>query len=109
MQALHGVGLNGMMSCQNQRVFLPTGLGMTAMAAALWNENADFDTVAADYFRCAFGSDGSVMQQYMQDLSDVLFGFQYSIRSDVYCSTVFSMCIAVHINLCRWLSFHLPR
>ena len=70
MQALHGVGLNGMMSCQNQRVFLPTGLGMTAMAAALWNENADFDTVAADYFRCAFGSDGSVMQQYMQDLSE---------------------------------------
>lgn len=70
MQALHKVGLNGMMSCQNQRVFLPTGLGMTAMAAALWNENTDFDTVARDYFQAAFGSDGPAMQQYMQALSE---------------------------------------
>ena len=39
MQGLHKVGLNGMMSCQTQRSFLPTGFGMAAMAAALWDEN----------------------------------------------------------------------
>ena len=70
MQSLHKVGLNGMVSCQNQRVFFPTGLGMTAMATALWNENADFDAVAKDYFRAAFGPEGEIARAYMQQLSD---------------------------------------
>jgi len=70
MQGLHKVGLNGMVSCQNQRVFFPTGLGMTAMAAALWNENADFDKVADEYFRNAYGDDGDTIRNYMKSLSD---------------------------------------
>lgn len=70
MQNLHKVGLNGMVSCQNQRVFLPTGLGMVAMAAALWDENADFDQVAREYFTAAFGADGETVQNYLRDLSD---------------------------------------
>jgi tetratricopeptide (TPR) repeat protein len=70
MQNLHKVGLNGMVSCQNQRVFFPTGLGMTAMAAALWDEQADFETVAKDYFAAAFGADGETVRIYMQKLSD---------------------------------------
>jgi len=69
MQNLDKVGLNGMVSCQNQRVFLPTGLGMTAMAAALWDKNADFDTVAKSYFRDAFGEDAQVVEAYMKALS----------------------------------------
>ena len=70
MQSLHKVGLNGMVSCQNQRVFFPSGLGMTAMAAALWNEEADFEEVAKDYFRAAFGEEGEKVRAYMQALSD---------------------------------------
>ena len=70
MQGLHKVGLNGMVSCQNQRVFFPTGLGMTAMAEALWNENADFDAVAQKYFRDAFGRDGEAVRSYMQQLTE---------------------------------------
>jgi len=70
MQSLHKVGLNGMVSCQNQRVFFPTGLGMTAMAAALWNEEADFEEVARDYFRAAFGEEGEKAGAYLQALSD---------------------------------------
>lgn len=70
MQNLHTVGLNGMVSCQNQRVFFPTGLGMTAMAAALWDENANFDEVANRYFDAAFGEDGPVAQEYLRRLSD---------------------------------------
>ena len=38
MQHLDKFNLNGMISCQNQRVFFPTGLGMVAMAEALWNK-----------------------------------------------------------------------
>lgn len=70
MQNLHKVGLNGMISCQNQRVFLPTGLGMVAMATALWNENADFDTMAREYFTAAFGSDAEAVEGYMKALSE---------------------------------------
>lgn len=70
MQSLHKVGLNGMVSCQNQRVFFPTGLGMTAMAAALWDENADFDAMAKDYFQAAFGPEGESVRAYMQQLSN---------------------------------------
>ena len=69
MQSLHNFGLNGMVSCQNQRVFFPNGLGMTAMAAALWNEKADFDTVAEDYYRAAYGPDWAQVRRYMQDIS----------------------------------------
>lgn len=70
MQSLHKVGLNGMVSCQNQRAFFPTGLGMTAMAAALWNEKADFEEVAKNYFRVAFGEAGERVRAYMQALSE---------------------------------------
>lgn len=70
MRSLHGIGLNGMVSCQNQRVFFPNGLGMTAMAEALWNKNADFDTVAADYFRSAYGEQGDSVRAYMAALSE---------------------------------------
>lgn len=69
MQNLHQVGLNGMLSCQNQRVFFPSGLGMVAMAAALWDETADFETVAKNYFRDAFGEDGEQVRAYLQALS----------------------------------------
>ena len=70
MANLHKVGLNGMVSCQNQRVFFPNGLGMTAMAAALWDEHADFDSVADDYFDAAYGEDAPVAQEYLQKLSE---------------------------------------
>ena len=70
MQSLHQVGLNGMVSCQNQRVFFPTGLGMTAMAEALWNEHADFQQVAVKYFHDAYGSDGETVRVYMKSLSE---------------------------------------
>ena len=72
MQSLHKVGLNGMISCQNQRVFLPTGLGMVAMATALWDEKADFDTMAKAYFKDAFGGDAETVESYLKTLSDLV-------------------------------------
>lgn len=69
MQGLKKVGLNGMVSCQNQRVFFPNAMGMVAMAAALWDENADFDKVAREYFTTAYGHDGETVRTYMQTIS----------------------------------------
>ena len=70
MQSLKSIGLNGMVSCQNQRVFFPNGLGMTAMAEALWDQNADFEAVADRYFQAAYGVHGDRVREYMAALSD---------------------------------------
>ena len=69
MKALKKLGLNGMMSCQNQRVWLPSGFGMTAMAAALWDGDADYDGIADRYFGDAFGRDGRKVRDYLEQLS----------------------------------------
>ena len=72
MKGLRSLGLNGMMSCQNQRVWLPTGFGMAAMAVALWNSAADWAETAADYFTAAFGPDGPQVFAYLTKLSKLL-------------------------------------
>ena len=72
MQSLHKVGLNGMVSCQNQRVFFPNGLGMTAMAAGLWDEKANFDTVAKSYFQNAYGCDGEAVRAYLMAITEAV-------------------------------------
>ena len=69
MAELDRVGINGMVSCQVQRCFLPTSLGMLSMAEALWNKNADFDTMADKYFLAAFGADGGKVQDYLAEIS----------------------------------------
>ncbi|MDD6032682.1 MAG: DUF4838 domain-containing protein, partial [Oscillospiraceae bacterium] len=69
MKAMHKLHMNGMVSCQNQRVFLPSGFGMTAMAEALWNADADYGEVADRYFRAAFGPDGVLVRDYLETLS----------------------------------------
>jgi predicted O-linked N-acetylglucosamine transferase (SPINDLY family) len=39
------------------------------MATALWNKNADFDTMAREYFKTAFGDDAESVEAYMKALS----------------------------------------
>ena len=43
MKDLHKIGIEGMVSCQIQRTFFPTALPFNMMAAALWDENCDFE------------------------------------------------------------------
>lgn len=45
MKNLERFGLNGMVSCQMQRVAFPTALGMVGMACALWDKEKAFDSV----------------------------------------------------------------
>lgn len=72
MKNLSRIGLNGMISCQNQRVFFPTGLGMHAMAAGLWNKNAEFDALASWYFENAYGDDGLQVRDYLKRVSELI-------------------------------------
>ena len=71
MKNLDKIGLNGMVSCQCVRAFFPHGLGMNAMAAALWDKNASFDKVASDYFAHAYGEHGERVAEYFKTLSEL--------------------------------------
>ncbi|MHB1002134.1 MAG: DUF4838 domain-containing protein [Armatimonadota bacterium] len=71
MKALRDIGLNGYVSCQVQRVFLPTGLPMVAMGRTLWNTALGFDEIASDYFNSAFGPDGAKCRAYLEKVSEL--------------------------------------
>ena len=71
MVNLDKIGLNGMVSCQNQRVFFPTGLPMYAMARGLWDKHSDFEQIAKEYYRAAFGKDAQAVEDYMRTLSSL--------------------------------------
>jgi hypothetical protein len=71
VRALRGLGLNGWINDQPTRAFFPTGLPMTVMARSLWDDNADFDALADDYFAAAFGAGGGAVRDYMARLSQL--------------------------------------
>lgn len=66
---LRNIGLDGYMSCQVQRSFFPTGLGMAVMGGTLWNRDLGFDELADDYFGAAFGEEGAACRAYLSELS----------------------------------------
>jgi len=63
------LGVNGYISCQQVRSFMPTGLGMYIMGKTLWNENASFDTISNEYFKSAFGKDWDKCLKYVKWIS----------------------------------------
>lgn len=67
---LANIGLDGYVSCQVQRSFFPTGLGMVVMGSTLWNRELGFDAIASDYFRAAFGEDAEACRAYLEELSE---------------------------------------
>lgn len=68
---LDKIHINGMLSCQLQRVGLPDCLPMYMMAKALWNKSADYDREANDYFAAAFGEQGLKVRQYLEQISQL--------------------------------------
>ncbi len=58
MKNLRAAGINGISSCQGQRVFFPTALPMVTMAETLWNRDKDYETIRDTYLTEAFGKDG---------------------------------------------------
>jgi hypothetical protein len=69
VENLRRLGLDGMLSCQNQRVFLPNGLGMSLMGEALWSGKADPDGRWKKYFAAAYGAEGEKVREYLENLS----------------------------------------
>ena len=66
------IGLNGLISCQLTRTFLPTALPNYAMAKALWDKNSNFDDVCDEYYTAAFGKYAKDVDLYLQKVSELL-------------------------------------
>ena len=66
---LKDIGLNGMISCQMQRAFLPTALVNYTMAKALWNREITFEEICNEYYNAAFGKNAETIKNYLKELS----------------------------------------
>ncbi len=70
MAALPGIGLNGNVSCQIQRVYLPSSLPMILMGRLLWDGNASIEETTTDYFAAAFGEAAELARGDLEQISD---------------------------------------
>ncbi|WP_317367016.1 DUF4838 domain-containing protein [uncultured Tyzzerella sp.] len=68
---LKDLGLNGLLSCQEQRAFFPTALPNYVMAKTLWDTSLEFENLAKEYFENAFGEDYEKCQSYLKEISDI--------------------------------------
>ena len=69
MKDLDLLGLDGMISCQLSRSAYPTGLPIYGMARALWDKNADFDSMAEEYFTAEYGEIAADVRAYLEGLT----------------------------------------
>lgn len=69
IQNYRELDIDGLISCQGQRVFCPTSLGMNVMARTLWNRDVDFDDVRDEVLEDEYGKDFALVRDYLQDLS----------------------------------------
>lgn len=76
IQSLKQMGLDGYVEDGSQRSFFPNGLAMSVYAETLMDRNSDFDALCDDYFCHAYGSAGSAVRAYLQNVSD-LFDFSF--------------------------------
>ncbi len=71
MKNLDKLGLDGMVSCQLQRVSSPTCLHMYSMARALWDKTSEFEDAAKEYFDISFDRDADKVRECMKLLSKI--------------------------------------
>lgn len=73
MKNLKDFGIDGMVSCQLQRVWAPINLSMYGMCRALWDRESEFSDVSEEYFRGTFHRDGDKISGYLKKLSDLYY------------------------------------
>lgn len=68
---LKALGLNGYMSCQELRSFLPNGLPNYVMGMCLFDNTLSFDEIAADYYKHAYGEGWKEIFHYLDTISSL--------------------------------------
>ena len=58
--------LDGLISCQFQRVFFPVGVAMYVMGQTLWDDTVDLDALLDDYFYAACGADSALCKEFLK-------------------------------------------
>lgn len=71
MITIKNMGLNGNMSDQTARCFLPTGLPMCIMGETLFDTDLNFNEYVFNYYNAAFGEDGEKCRHYLETLSEL--------------------------------------
>ena len=71
IRSLHDLGLNGLVSCQVQRVFFPTALTMVIMGRTLWNADLDYPEAVREHLSDAFGEQGSEVGAFLTRVSEL--------------------------------------
>lgn len=66
---LSDLKLNGYISCQELRCFLPNGLPNYIMGKCLFGTDSSFEELAEEYFRAAYGKDWNLCYSYLSQLS----------------------------------------
>ena len=69
LQNLGELGLNGLISCQVQRLFFPTPLLMQIVARTLWQKDLSLDAIATDVYQASFGEAGGQVRASLKQLS----------------------------------------
>lgn len=67
---LEKIGLNGLISCQVQRVFTPTALGMNVLAENLWDKEKPFEIIEKSVLEAEFGDKWECVRNYLCKLSE---------------------------------------
>jgi len=83
IDAYDDCGLSGLLSAQVTRAHFPTNLPMYTMARKLWNKHEDFEKIAREYYREAFGQDWAKAKAYCEKISDafsVIYSFDAGNR-----------------------------
>ncbi len=69
MASLDKIGVDGMVSCQLQRIAFPNNLPMYCMAKTLWDKNETFCDIVSEYFTTAYGEYAKEVEEYLSTLS----------------------------------------
>jgi len=71
MKALEKVSFNGVMSDQTHRLYIPTALPMLLMGETSFDTSLDYETYVNEYFEGAFGIEGKLCRNYLEELSEL--------------------------------------
>lgn len=67
---LHNYGLNGYISCQELRCFLPNALPNYVMGITLFNKETSYDEIEEDYYKSSYGSHWKFVRDYLNQLGE---------------------------------------